>query len=325
MTDRPRIVFMGSPEFAVPALEALAAAGHAIAGVFTQPDRPAGRGRRLLPPPVKTAAERLGIATFQPERLRSREALATLQSLAPDLIVVAAFGQILRPAVLELPRLGCLNLHASLLPRHRGASPIVASILAGDAETGVSIMKMDVGLDTGPVLARRVLSIGPEETAGELTNRLADAGAALLVETLSGWIAGTLVPEPQVNDAATYAPLLEKAQAAIDWTKPAVQLAREVRAYNPWPLSFTRFSGETLQVLEAAALPANDTAGTPGLVVPLPAEPGAAGIPSPGAGFGVATASGVLVPLTLRRAGRNAVAGAEFLRGTHGLIGSVLG
>lgn len=318
----PRVVFMGSPEFAVPSLHALAAAGHAIVAVYTQPDRPAGRGRRLTPPPVRAAAETLGIPVLQPERLRGRNEMDRLRALAPDLIVVAAYGQILRPAVVDLPHYGVLNVHASLLPRHRGASPIPAAILAGDAETGISIMRIDYGLDTGPVLARRATRIGDDDTTATLTDRLAVLGAALLADTLPGWLAGTLPPQPQDDARTTYAPQIGKEDARIDWTSPAARIWRVVRAYNPWPLASTTLRGDGVQLLAASVAPAGSRTVGPGDLVALSAT----GLAPPSghereAVFAVGTGDGLLLPLLLRRAGRNAVSAAEFARGLRGIEG----
>lgn len=324
VTDRlPRTVFMGTPEFAVPSLRALVEGGFPIVGVYTQPDRPSGRGRKLVPSPVKLAAAEYDIPTYQPERLRDAQAMETLQALSPELIIVAAYGQILRPAIIDLPDHGCLNVHASLLPRHRGASCIASAILAGDAETGVSIMKIDPGMDTGPVLSRRATPILDGDTTGALTGRLATLGASLLVDTLPGYLNGSLTPEPQGASLATLAPLLRKERGEIDWSKPAHELWREVRAFNPWPLSSTTLNGERIQILEAAvSRVAASKAEPPGMVIGI--DPLAAGL-SPdarqNAGFGVSTGDGVLVPLTLRRAGRGAVTGAEFMRGLHGPSG----
>jgi methionyl-tRNA formyltransferase len=238
---------MGSPDFAVPPLEALAR-HYPLAGVVTQPDRPAGRGRNLVPPPVKEAALRLGIPVMQPEKLRLPEAMARLQSWAPDLIVVAAFGQILRPALLELPRFGCINVHGSLLPRGRGAAPIQASILAGDQETGITIMKMDPGVDTGPILSQQAISIAPDDTSGTLFARMAPLGAELLLETLPPYLQGELVPRPQPEEGATYAPMLKKEDGLLDFTQSAAALERRVRAMNPWPGAYFDWKGAPLKV-----------------------------------------------------------------------------
>lgn len=253
-----RVLFMGTPDFAVPSLRALteqAGAGLAVAGVITRPDKPAGRGRQLAFSPVKQFALEHGLAVYQPGPLRRPEAMALLRELAPDLIVVAAFGQILPPDVLALPLHGCLNVHASLLPRWRGASPINAAILAGDAETGVTIMQMDAGLDTGAMIAQRATPIGPDETAGELSDRLAELGAELLVETTPRWLAGVLTPEPQDESQATMTRLLEKRDGRIDWGQPADELARLVRAYSPWPGAFTIWDGRMLKIARATAAP----------------------------------------------------------------------
>ncbi len=256
-----RVVFMGTPAFAVPSLRALLDA-HNIAGrparlvaVVTQPDRPAGRGGRVQLGPVKSAALAAGIPVLQPERLRRPESMAELRSYAPDLIVVAAFAQILSREVLELPRYGCLNVHASLLPRWRGASPIAAAILAGDASSGVTIMKMDAGLDTGPLLAVRAIALRADETTGTLTARLAELGAELLAETLGPWIGGALTPAPQDDAQATLTRTLRKEDGRIDWhDRDAGLIARMTRAYDPWPGAFTTYAGRTLKLWLAEAL-----------------------------------------------------------------------
>lgn len=320
-----RIVFMGSPDFAVPSLRALVAAGHEVATVVTQPDREAGRGRHLLPPAVKRAAQDLGLPVMQPPSLRPPEVVAALGELRPELIVVAAYGQILRPNVLAIPRHGVLNVHASLLPRWRGAAPVAAAIAAGDSVTGVSIMLMDEGLDTGPVLATRETAITDRDTSGSLSDRLAVLGAELLVETVPAWLAGTITPVPQDNERATYAPRLTKEAGRIDWGEPAVTIWRKVRAYTPWPGAFTEYDGEALRILSAWPL-AEAATGPPGEVVSLPA--GAAEQVPPDLerpAFAVCTGSGLLAPLVVQRAGRRALAAGEFLRGERGFIGRRLG
>ena len=241
---------MGSPDFAVRVLEALAR-HYPLAGVVTQPDRPAGRGRTLVPPAVKVAAFRLGIPVMQPEKLRQPAALAQLQAWAPDLIVVAAFGQILLPAALDLPHFGCINVHGSLLPRGRGAAPIQASILAGDQETGITIMKMDPGVDTGPILSQRALPIAPGDTGGSLFARMALLGAELMIETLPRYLSGNLIPQPQPEAGATYAPMLKKEDGILDFSQPATALERRVRAMNPWPGAFFEWHGQSLKVHKA--------------------------------------------------------------------------
>lgn len=252
-----RIVFMGSPEFALPSLRALACRGGAcprpyeIVGVVTQPDRASGRGREIKMPPVKTIALELGIPVIQPEKLRQPEAMEQLREWNPDLIVVAAFGQILKPGVLDLPRFGCINVHASLLPRWRGAAPINAAILAGDEETGVTIMKMDVGLDTGAILTQRALRLTRDDTAGSVTGTLSALGADLLLATLPDYLAGNLTPQPQDEALATYAPMLKKEDGRLDFTRPAAELERRVRALQPWPGAYLEYNGQPLKVLKA--------------------------------------------------------------------------
>ena len=266
--DPLRIVFMGTPDFAVPALEALARGPHRVVAVVTQPDRPAGRGRRLRPPPVKRAAERLGIGeVWQPERIRGAKGAAFrawLKALAPDLAVVAAYGQILPKEVLETPRRGCINVHASLLPRWRGASPIQWALLAGDRETGVCIIQMDEGLDTGPVFYCRRVSIAPDETAGTLHDKLAALGAELLPEVVDAIARGEARARPQPEEGATYAPRLTKEDGRLDFTRPAAELERRVRAMQPWPGAYTTVGDRRLKVLAAEVVPES---GVPGEVL----------------------------------------------------------
>jgi methionyl-tRNA formyltransferase len=268
----PRIVFMGSPEFALPSLSALVRR-YPVVGVITQPDRPAGRGRSLTPPPIKVLAEALALPIIQPSRLRAPEAMQQLIDWAPDLIVVAAFGQILRPAVLDLPALGCINVHASLLPRWRGAAPIAAAIRAGDPQTGVSIMKMDPGIDTGPWLAQRVESIRPDDTAHSLGERLAQVGSDLLLETLPDWIAGRANLHSQDDSLAVYAPMLKKEHGLADFTRPAAEIERCVRAFIPWPGVYTLIDGQVLKILRAhvAPTPVEAKPGAPVIIAGLPA------------------------------------------------------
>jgi len=314
-----RVLFMGTPEFAVPSLRALAErapVGLDLAGVVTRVDKPAGRGRQLVFSPVKLFALERRLPVYQPGPLRRPEALAQLQGLAPDLIVVAAFGQILPPEVLRLPAHGCLNVHASLLPRWRGASPIAAAILAGDKQTGVSIMRMDEGLDTGPVLARRATPIGAEETAGQLSARLAQLGADLLIETLPSWLAGSIAPQPQDEAQATMTALLRKEQGRIDWTQPAEQLDRAVRAYTPWPSAATTWNGQQLKVLRARPLDENEGR-APGMCFTL------------GEGrrahLAVACGQGALALEMVQLQGKRAVTGEELLRGHPALADATLG
>jgi len=256
-----RIVFMGSPDFALSTLRVLAKTyNYEVVGVVTQPDRASGRGRELKAPPVKVLAQELNIPVMQPEKLKQPEALEQLHVWAPDLIVVAAFGQILRKDVLELPRFGCINIHASLLPRWRGAAPINAAILHGDEEMGVTIMQMDVGLDTGPMLAKRSIRLKPDDTAGSVSQALSTLGADLLIETLPDYLSGTLQPAPQPEEGATYAPMMKKEDGKLDFTNDVNELERRVRAFDPWPGTFMDFDGAMLKVHRAhvAPLPAGD-------------------------------------------------------------------
>ena len=300
---------MGSPEFAVPSLRQLHAQ-HTLVGVVTQPDRPSGRGKRLSEPAVKQAARELGLALIQPASLRQPEALSTLRAWSPDLVVVAAFGQILRKEVLEMPAHGCLNVHASLLPRHRGAAPVAAAILAGDEQTGVTIMQMDAGLDTGPIVAQREEPILPDDTAGSLSRRLAQIGAALLLEALPGYLAGQIRPRPQDDSQATYARPLRKEDGLLNWGSPATDLARRVRAYQPWPGAFAIWQGQPLKILRAHA--ASGFSARPGLVLDQPG------------GIAVGTGHGALVLEQVQPAGRRPMAATEFARGARNFIGSDL-
>ena len=298
-----RIVYAGTPEFAVPALETLIASAHEVVAVYTQPDRPAGRGRRLQAGPVKRIAIEHGIPVEQPERLKPTEEQDRLREYRPDLMVVAAYGLILPQAVLDIPHHGCLNIHASLLPRWRGAAPIQRAILAGDAETGVTIMQMAAGLDTGDMLARHPCPIGPEDTAGTLQDRLALLGAEALLTTLGDLATGSLAPVPQDERLATYAAKLTKEEARIDWRQSAAAIDRAVRAYNPWPVAFTHMNGETLRIWEARPLAADANA-EPGTVVAEGPE-----------GINVATGAGLLRVLRLQLPGGKPLTAREFLNG----------
>lgn len=302
-----RIVFMGTPAFAVPSLQALLEP-HTVQGVVTQPDRPAGRGRQLVSPPVKQAALAAGVPVIQPQRLREPAAMDQLRAWAPDVIVVVAFGQLLRPEVLDLPPHGCLNVHASLLPRHRGAAPVAAAILAGDNETGITLMRMDAGLDTGPLLAGLVVPIQPEDTTQSLADRLAPAGAQLLAEYLPDYLAGRLPAEAQDNALATYAPQLKKEDGRLDLTRPAVELERRVRAFQPWPGAFVMWpepngsgAARPLKILRAAVLA--ETLGEPGQVVATAHGPA------------VAAGQGALLLLEVQPPGKRPMPAAAFVRG----------
>ncbi len=316
MRGMTRIVFMGTPEFAVPSLTALIE-HYSVVGVVTQPDGTAKRGRALLPTPVKSAAEAAGVPVIQPRRLREPEAMAQLTAWAPDLIVVAAFGQILRPAVLDRPAHGCVNVHASLLPRHRGAAPIAAAILAGDAATGVTIMRMDVGLDTGPMLRRSApVAITAAHTTETLTAELAQVGAQALLETLPDYLAGRLTPEAQDETLATYAAQLKKEDGRLDFTRPAAELARRVRAMTPWPGAYALWpepGGEdrVLKITRAEAI--DGPAGEPGLVS------------STAAGVVVGCAAGALRLMEVQPPGKRPMPAADFARGARGFVGAQLG
>jgi methionyl-tRNA formyltransferase len=312
-----RVIFMGSPEFSVPPLEQLILNQYPVAAVYTQPDRAAGRGRALMPSPVKRTAAAWKLPVVQPTSLKSPEALEELAGFRPDVIVVAAFGQILPRPVLSLPRYGCLNVHPSLLPRFRGASPVAAAILAGDLFTGVSIMLLDEGLDTGPLLARAQVPIAAQDTAGSLSAKLSRVGAQLLLEVLPRWLGGELTPRPQDEAQASYAGPISKQAGEIDWKLGARDVWRRVRAYQPWPGAYTRWQGRRLGILEAVPL-SREGAAPAGRVVAL-----AGGGEAPP--FGVATGQGVLGILRLRLEGKRAVGAAEFLHGQRDFIGAQLG
>jgi methionyl-tRNA formyltransferase len=247
-----RVAFAGTPEFALPVLAALLAR-HSIVGVLTQPDRPRGRGQKLAASPVKIAALASGVPLAQPQTLKNGAGRAPLETWRPQVLVVVAYGLILPPEVLALPPLGCLNIHASLLPRWRGAAPIPRALLAGDTETGVTIMQMDSGLDTGPVLLQRRLAISSSHTSGSLGDALSSLGAAALLEALDGLAAGTLKASPQPLEGVTYAPKIGKAEARIDWCRDALEIERQIRAFNPWPVAETVLDGEPLRILAAQA------------------------------------------------------------------------
>ena len=312
MPSRLRIAYAGTPDFAVPALAALHAAGHEFVAVYTQPDRPAGRGQAVTASPVKHRALELGIPVLQPATLRTPEAAAELARLGADLMVVAAYGLILPPPVLAAPRLGCWNIHASLLPRWRGAAPIQRAILAGDETTGITIMQMDAGLDTGPMLLSRRLLIGPREHGGSLHDRLAALGAEAIVAAIADWQAGRIVAEPQPAEGATYAPKLRKDEARIDWTAAASAIDRQVRAFNPWPVAETRWDGRQLRIWAAQPVE-HAPGGAPGEVVV-----------AAGGRIVVATGDGALSLECMQLAGRRAVSAAEFLN-AHPLAGVRLG
>ncbi len=300
-----RIVFAGTPAFAVPALLA-AASRHEVVAVYTQPDRPAGRGRTLTPSPVKRAALERGIPVLQPQTLKSQAARDALQALQPDLMVVVAYGLILPPKILAIPRMGCWNVHASLLPRWRGAAPIQRAIAAGDTSTGVCLMQMDAGLDTGAVLLTQSLPIGADDTGGQIHDRLAALGAQVLADGLGLLRAGMRAqPQPQSADGVTYAHKIEKSEARLDWSQPASVLANTVRAFNPWPVAEAMIAGERLRILAAVALPLEHDA-VPGTLLSATRD-----------GLDIACADGALRIRTLQREGGKAITAADFINARH--------
>lgn len=308
-----RIVFAGTPMFAVPALQALARSGNQLLAAYTQPDRPAGRGRQLTGSPVKLAAQEFGLPICQPLSLKPQLEQERMRAWKPDLMVVVAYGLILPQAVLDIPRLGCLNMHASLLPRWRGAAPIQRAILSGDDRTGVSLMQMDAGLDTGPVYACAETEIRRGETSGHLHDRLAQLGADTLLQHLPAIAAGRLQPLPQDEYGVTYAAKLTKAEARIDWSLDAVSLEHRILGLNPWPMAETTLQGQMLRIWQAHAVSRSAQSGTPGMVVAASSE-----------GIDVLTGNGFLRLTVLQKAGGRPLPADQFLRGFD-LLGRVLG
>ena len=304
-----RVVYLGSPPFALPSLKALAAI-HSVVTLVSQPDRPAGRGREHTAPPTKIFASEVGIPVFQPERLRDPDAIARIEALEPDMLVVAAYGQILPQALLDIPKNGSLNVHASLLPRWRGAAPIQAAIRHGDEQTGITIMQMEAGLDTGPILSQQSIKIAADETGGSLTERLSQIGADLLVETIPQLLSGEIAPEPQDESLATHALMLKKSDGELDLEATAEQLARQIRAFDPWPGSFIMWGNRRLVVKRAHTSLLNGTAtGTVTVVENVPA---------------VATREGVLVLDVIQPSGKREMSGEAFVRGAPDFIGAQL-
>jgi methionyl-tRNA formyltransferase len=314
-----RIAFAGTPDFAVPTLRALLDSPHAVVGVLTQPDRPAGRGRALKAGPVKQLAQQLNLPLSQPLDLQDPRALATLDRWAPDALVVVAYGLILPAAVLALPRLGCFNIHASLLPRWRGAAPIQRALLAGDPETGVTIMQIEAGLDTGPILAQQGIPIDPETNSQQLHDRLAQLGAGLMLVALGQAEGGHLRAQLQANQGVTYAAKIDKAEARIDWWRSAVEIDRQVRAFNPWPVAETEWKGQQLRIWQASAAGdvrvagAHDDFAQPGNILGLEGEQ-----------LLVQCGRGRLALIKLQLAGRRVVTAREFV-GTRSVAGSRFG
>ena len=305
---------MGTPGFAVPVLSSLVEADHQVVGVYTRPDRPAGRGKRLASSEVKRYALERGLPVFQPASLRRHEAavVSELESLSPEVIVVAAYGLFLPGKVLALPRLACLNVHPSLLPKYRGPSPVASAILNGDDVTGVTIMQVDEGMDSGPIIEQRATPIAPEETSEQLTERLFELGASLLLEVLPEWNRGEIRAAPQDPDLATVTRRLSRDDGVIDWTAPADRIAREVRAYSPWPGSVTHWGGRMLKIVEATS------------AVGPPAAPGRVGSLD-GDSLPIGTGDGQLKVHRLQLEGRRQRPAAEFVQGQAGLVGSTLG
>jgi methionyl-tRNA formyltransferase len=311
-----RIVFMGTPTFSVPALEYLVKSEYQVVGVYTQPDRPTGRGRTLEQSPVKKLALEHSLEVFQPVGLRNAEEVLRLAALNPDLILVAAFGRILPQGVLDIPPFGCLNIHPSLLPKYRGATPIPSAILGGDKETGVTIMLMDAGMDTGPIVSQIIVGVEPEDTTESLSSRLAQAGMRLLAETLPPWFDRSLKTQPQDGSKATYTTPITKEDGIISWQMSAEEISRRVRAFCPWPGCYTRWQGKLLKILEAVALHKEQNL-SPGKVVAL--APGQLAV------VGVETGDGVLGLLRVQLEGKRALTAAEFLSGQRTFVGSMLG
>jgi methionyl-tRNA formyltransferase len=308
------LVFAGTPEFAVPALKALLDTGHDILSVYTQPDRPAGRGRKLAMSPVKAFALERGLAVHQPATLKTDAEAERLRALAPDAMIVIAYGLILPPPILNIPKYGCLNVHASLLPRWRGAAPIQRAIEAGDRTTGVTIMQMDAGLDTGAMLATAATAIGPDDTAAGLHDRLGLLGATLLVETLVRLEHGALMPVAQDNTQATYAAKLKKDEACLDWNGAAETLARRIRAFNPWPVAYTTLDGQTLRLWRAQAEPGAAAGAPAGAALAAAAD-----------GIRVQCGQGVLCLSALQLEGGKVLEAGSFLNGRALPTGTRLG
>ena len=305
-----RIVFMGTPDIAADSLQALLAAGHEIAGVYTREDKPVGRKQVLTPPPVKVLAQEAGLSVFQPRTLREEGAAAALAALQPDIVVVVAYGRLLPPDVLAVPKYGCVNLHVSLLPKYRGAAPVQWAVINGDAETGVTVMQLDDGLDTGPILSQELIEIGPDETAGELFEKVSTRGAALLCRTLREIEAGTIVPKPQQGEAG-YAPPLQKELARFDFARPAVQLYNLARGCSPWPLAWFMHEGKRVKLAETG-LQSNW----------LPAAPGTVLSVNP---LVVACAEGAVALCRVVPEGARPMTGAEWAAGRRFTPGFVLG
>lgn len=311
-----RVVFMGTPDFSVGTLKALAAAGHEIAGVVSQPDKPKGRGKNLQPTPVKEAAMELGLSVYQPKKVRDSEFLEVLKELNPEVIVVVAFGQLIPKSILELAPYGCINVHASLLPKYRGAAPIQWAVIDGEPETGVTIMRMDEGLDTGDMISKVTVSVSADETGGSLFDKLSEAGAKLLVETLPSLEEGTAVFEKQPEESPTaYAGMIKKSMGDLDWNRPAEELERLIRGLNPWPSAYTKLDGKTLKIWKAQVLEEKEEEEKqmPGTILSTDQQE-----------FKVKTGKGILKITELQLEGKKRMDTSSFLRGYHLEGGKVL-
>lgn len=304
-----KIVFMGTPDFAVPALQLLIQ-HHTVLGVVTQPDRPAGRNRQVQVSPVKQTALDAGIPVFQPERIRRPEAIEELKQWSPDVYIVAAFGQILPQAVLDIPPHGSVNIHASLLPRWRGAAPIQAAVRAGDAETGITIMRMDAGLDTGPMLSQHAIPILPSDTGQTMHDKLSKLGGVLLLETLPNYLDGTIIPQPQDDTLMTFAPRIQKEEGHIDWSQPAAAIERTMRAFTPWPGTTTVWNGKQLKIHWGEI---SEGSAQPGQVISTQGR------------IAIGTGDGLFLPSRLQLEGKSAVSIDDFVRGYASFVGSTLG
>lgn len=308
-----RIIFMGTPDFSVPTLEALVASEHEVVGVVTQPDKPKGRGKEIHMSPVKECALQHNIPVYQPVRARDEAFVDEMRALNPDVMVVIAFGQILPKSLLELPKYGCVNIHASLLPKYRGAAPIQWAVINGDEETGITTMMMDVEMDTGDMLEKTVVKLDPEETGGSLFDRLSLLGGDLILSTLSKLEKGEITPVPQDHEKATYVKKISKSMGDIDWTMDAVSIERLVRGLNPWPSAFTRWNGKMLKIWEAKVLPDPDVKLPCGSVISASDE-----------GLKIQTGAGVLCVTSLQLEGKKRMDTAAFLRGYQVAAGSMM-
>jgi len=310
-----KIVFMGTPDFSVPTLQSLIDSDHSVTAVLTQPDRPKGRGNRVVAPPVKMLAQQHAIPVLQPQRVKAPEILRQLEELAPDAIVAIAYGQILPQSILDIPRLGCVNVHASLLPKYRGAAPFQWAIIRGETETGVTTMLMDKGMDTGDMLLQQTIPIEAEDTAATLHDRLARIGADVLMRTLQGLEDGSLRPTPQNDAEATYAPLLKKHDGLVDWQKTAAEIANAVRGMSPWPGAYTHFQGKRIKLLRVQVAAEAETTAEAGTVVALDQQHGPL----------IATGSGQLRILEIQPQNKKPMRCSDFCRGYRLQIGDRLG